>query len=74
MVQKEVAKKTKIYGTVAVLFAIILVSMIFILGSSPALNPSGNNSGTTPVNQTPGSNNQGTSRNFDLATSLDEHF
>ena len=69
MVQKEVAKKTKIYGTVAVLFAIVLVSMIFILGSSPTLNPSGNNSGTNPVNQTPGSNNQGTSSNFDLATS-----
>jgi hypothetical protein len=69
MVQKEVAKKTKIYSTVAVLFAIILVSMIFVFGSSPSLNPSGNNSSTTPVNQTPGPNNQGTSPNFDLATS-----
>ena len=69
MVQKEVTKKTKIYSTVAVLFAIILVSMIFIFGSSPSLNPTGNNSGTTPVNQTPGPNNQGISPNFDLATS-----
>jgi inhibitor of cysteine peptidase len=69
MVQKEVAKKTKIYSTVAVLFAIILVSMIFIFGSSPSLNSTGNNSGTTPVNQTPGPNNQGISPNFDLATS-----
>ena len=35
MVQKEVRKKTKIYGTVAVLSAIILVSMIYAFGVSP---------------------------------------
>ncbi len=29
MVQKEVKKKTKIYGTVAVLSAIILVTMVY---------------------------------------------
>jgi hypothetical protein len=39
MVQKEVNKKMKVYGTVQVLSAIVLVSMIYILGSSPLLNP-----------------------------------
>jgi len=39
MVQKEVRKKTKIYGTVAVLSAIILVSMIYVLGSAPLIFP-----------------------------------
>jgi hypothetical protein len=33
MVQKEVRKKTKIYGTVAVLSAIILVSLIYAFGA-----------------------------------------
>ena len=39
MVQKEVRKKTKIYGTVAVLSAIVLVSMIYVLGSAPLIFP-----------------------------------
>ena len=42
MVQKEVNRKTRIYGTVAVLAAIILVSMIFVFGSPPGLIPIGN--------------------------------
>src|SRR5208283_3868852 len=37
MVQKEVRKKTKIYGAVAVLSAIILVSMIYTFGAAPAI-------------------------------------
>ena len=39
MVQAEVKKKTRIYGTVAVLAALVLVSMIFIFGSTPDLIP-----------------------------------
>jgi uncharacterized secreted protein with C-terminal beta-propeller domain len=39
MVQKEVRKKTKIYGTVAVLSAIILVSLIYAFGASPTIFP-----------------------------------
>ena len=35
MVQKEVKKKTKIYGTVAVLSAIVLVSMVYAFGGTP---------------------------------------
>ncbi len=35
MVQKEVKKKTKIYGTAAVLLAIVLVSMVYVFGTSP---------------------------------------
>src|SRR5665647_507403 len=37
MVQKEVRKKTKIYGTVAVLSAIVLVTMVYALGSAPII-------------------------------------
>ena len=35
MVQKEVKKKTSIYGTVAVLSAIVLISMVYVFGTSP---------------------------------------
>ncbi len=39
MVQQEVTKKTRIYGTVAALSAIVLVGLIFVFGSAPNLNP-----------------------------------
>jgi inhibitor of cysteine peptidase len=39
MVQKEVKKKTKIYGAAAILSAIILVTMIYSLGSTPIVYP-----------------------------------
>jgi inhibitor of cysteine peptidase len=39
VVQKEVRKKTRIYGTVALLSAIVLVALIYVFGSSPALFP-----------------------------------
>lgn len=39
MVQKEVKKKTRIYGTVAVLSAIVLISMIYVMGSVPQVFP-----------------------------------
>jgi uncharacterized secreted protein with C-terminal beta-propeller domain len=39
MVQQEVKRKTRIYGTVAVLSAMILVTLIFFLGSTPSLTP-----------------------------------
>ena len=39
MVQKEVRKKTKIYGTVAILSAIVLVSMIYVFGAAPGIVP-----------------------------------
>jgi inhibitor of cysteine peptidase len=42
MVQAEVKKKTRIYGIVAILSALFLVSMIFILGSAPNLTPINN--------------------------------
>ncbi len=37
MVQKEVKKKTNIYGTVAVLLAIVLISMVYVFGTSPTI-------------------------------------
>ena len=39
MVQQEVKKKTRIYGTVAVLSAMILGTLIFFLGSTPTFTP-----------------------------------
>jgi inhibitor of cysteine peptidase len=42
VVQKEVRKKTRIYGTAAVLAAIIIVSLIFVFGSTPGLAPLAN--------------------------------
>ena len=35
MVQKEVKKKTSVYGIVAVLSAIVLISMVYAFGSTP---------------------------------------
>jgi inhibitor of cysteine peptidase len=39
VVQKEIKKKTRIYGTVALLSAVVLVALIYVFGSSPALFP-----------------------------------
>ena len=44
MVQQEVRKKTRIYGTVAILSATVLVALIFVFGSAPI---------TFPPSQTP---------------------
>ena len=52
MVQKEVKKKTTIYGTAAILMAILLISMVYAFGSiSPNLPSS-----QTPSDQSPVSN------------------
>ncbi len=40
MVQKEVKRKTSIYGTVAILSAVILISAIYVFGTSPSILPS----------------------------------
>jgi len=37
VVQQEVRKKTRIYGTVAALSALVLVGLIFVFGSTPTL-------------------------------------
>ena len=42
MVQAEVKKKTRFYGMAAILSALVLVSMIFVLGSTPGLPPINN--------------------------------
>ena len=39
MVQKEIRKKTRIYGTVAMLSAIVLVTLVYVFGSSPLIFP-----------------------------------
>ena len=37
MVQKEIKKKTRIYGTIATLSAIVLVALIYVYGSTPGV-------------------------------------
>jgi inhibitor of cysteine peptidase len=39
MVEQEVKKRTRVYATVAVLAAMILVSLIFVFGSAPSFTP-----------------------------------
>jgi inhibitor of cysteine peptidase len=39
MVQQEVRKKTRVYGTVAILSAIVLVGLIYVFGSAPVIFP-----------------------------------
>jgi len=39
VVQKEIRKKTRIYGTVAILSAIVLVALIYVFGASPVIFP-----------------------------------
>jgi inhibitor of cysteine peptidase len=52
MVQKEVRKKTTIYGTAAILAAVLLISMVYTFGSTPTILPNSQN----PVsNNSPGS-------------------
>ncbi len=51
MVQKEVKKKTTVYGTAAILCAVILISMVYALGSTPIINLP---STQTPISQLPG--------------------
>ena len=41
MVQKEIRKKTQVYGTVAVLSAIVLVTLIYAFGSVPIISQPG---------------------------------
>jgi inhibitor of cysteine peptidase len=58
MVEQEVKKKTRVYATVAVLAATILVSLIFVFGSSPGFTP--NSPITTNPDGTQGTNPDGT--------------
>ncbi len=50
MVQKEVKKKTRIYGTVATLSAIVLVALIYVYGSTPGIFTPDTLSDISPMN------------------------
>jgi hypothetical protein len=39
VVQKEVRKKTQVYGTIAFLSAIVLVALIYAVGTAPVIFP-----------------------------------
>ena len=47
MVQQEVKKKTRVYGTVAILSALVLVSLIYVFGSAPGFAPNSQNGNPT---------------------------
>jgi len=53
MVQQEVNKKTRVYGTIAILSAMILVSLIYVFGSAPGFAP---NTPITNPDGTPATN------------------
>jgi uncharacterized secreted protein with C-terminal beta-propeller domain len=60
MVQQEVKKKTRVYGPVAILAAMILVSLIYVFGgSAPGFAPNSPDSPSTP-SETPSGTNPGT--------------
>jgi len=50
VVQKEVKKKTRIYGTVAMLSAIVLVTLIYVYGSAPGIFTPDTLSDISPMN------------------------
>ena len=47
MVQKEIRKKTRLYGFMAVLLAIVLVALCYSFGAVPGIQPSSQNPGTS---------------------------
>src|SRR5665647_1100730 len=49
MIQQEVKKKMRIYSTTAVLAAMVLVSLIFVFGSTPGLTPLANPPATSTL-------------------------
>jgi uncharacterized secreted protein with C-terminal beta-propeller domain len=51
MVQQEVKKKTKVYGTVAILSAIVLVTLIYTFGSGPVTFPPAETPGVAEMNR-----------------------
>ncbi len=58
MVQKEVSKKTRTYGIIAVFSAVLLISMVYSLGTSPTLvqdsqTPNGLDSSPGPGDSSP---------------------
>lgn len=53
MVQQEVKKKTRVYGTVAILAAMILVSLIYVFGGTSGFAP------TSPLPTNPDNGNNG---------------
>ena len=50
MVQREIKKKTRIYGTVAMLSAIVLVALIYVYGSTPGIFTPDTLSDISPMN------------------------
>ena len=51
MVQREIKKKTRVYGTVATLSAIVLVALIYVYGSTPGVFTPDTLPETSPMKQ-----------------------
>jgi inhibitor of cysteine peptidase len=72
MVQKEVLKKTKTYGLIALLLAIVLVAMIYAYGN-PGISPAApQQPGSSQAAQTLGTQTLGTQTSMKTFNSYDE--
>ena len=71
MVQKEVMKKTKTYGLIALLLAIVLVALIFAYGST-GISPASRQPVSSGATQTLGTQALGTQASLKSFTSYDE--
>jgi uncharacterized secreted protein with C-terminal beta-propeller domain len=72
MVQKEVMKKTKTYGLIALLLAIVLVAMIFAYSNTGISPTSSRQPGSSQATQTLGTQTLGTQTSLKTFTSYDE--
>ena len=72
MVQKEVMKKTKTYGLIALLLAIVLVAMIYAYGNTGISPAAPRQPGSSQATQTLGTQTLGTQTSLKTFTSYDE--
>jgi len=72
MVQKEVMKKTKTYGLIALLLAIVLVAMIYAYGNTGISPAAPSQPGSSQATQTLGTQTLGTQTSLKTFTSYDE--
>ncbi len=72
MVQKEVLKKTKIYGLIALLLAIVLVAMIFAYGNTGISPGAPRQPGSSQATQSLGTQVLGTQTSLKTFSSYDE--
>jgi len=72
MIQREVTKKTKTYGLIALLLAIVLVAMIYVYGNAGISPAVPRQPGSSHAAQTLGTQTLGTQNSLKTFTSYDE--